>query len=953
MLGLPLAFTAPFVLIALALLPALWRLLRVTPPRPRQIAFPPLRLILDLEARAQTPARTPLWLLLMRMALVAAIILAMAGPVWNPPAKGLGGKGPLLVALDNGWPAAIDWERRVALAGEALTQAAREGRPGAVLALSEGARDVAPAESARLVERLRAIKPVSYAPDRMASLAPIRKFAAAHPDLEVLWIADGLAMNEAAAFAQALKEAARGGAVRTASAERTPAAIVAVAQDGAGLEAQLARTDARARADGVLRAYDLKGLLIGESRFAFGAERATQARLDLPTELRNEIARLEIDGERTAGAVALLDSRWKRRRVAIVSGAPADLAQPLLSPTYYVARALAPFAEVREPRVTAGRDPILVALEERPSMLILADVGVVAGPTREKLTRYVEDGGLLLRFAGARLAAAADDLTPVRLRRGGRVLGGALSWESPRKLAPFDQASPFHGLAPSAEVTVGRQVLAEPEAGLAGKTWAALEDGTPLVTGARRGKGLVVLAHVTADATWSNLPLSGLFVDMLRRTLALSGESAEGAASGTGNDAVARAQTLPPVRTLDGFGQLGEPPATARPIAAGFAGLASSEHPAGFYGPVETMIAVNATDASVDLSPADYESFGLSAQPLRAREPLDLRLPLMLLAFALLLADALATLVVAGGLRMRRPGARRAAASRTSASRTSASRTSASLSSTCLALAALACALAGQDARAQSTPPAREFDSALRTRLAYVVTGDARVDEASRLGLATLTRALSARTALSPGDPAGVDPARDELAFFPLIYWPVAAERPQPGAAAAARIGEFMRQGGTVLFDTRDALSQRPGGQATPEAQWLRRLLADVDVPELEPVPRDHVVTKTFYLLDSFVGRTMIGQTWIEALPATGEEGGQRPARAGDSVSPILITSNDLAAAWAADASGKPLYPLTPGAPRQREMAIRGGVNIVMYTLTGNYKADQVHVRDLLERLGL
>jgi hypothetical protein len=212
---------------------------------------------------------------------------------------------------------------------------------------------------------------------------------------------------------------------------------------------------------------------------------------------------------------------------------------------------------------------------------------------------------------------------------------------------------------------------------------------------------------------------------------------------------------------------------------------------------------------------------------------------------------------------------------------------------------------------------------------------------------------LSARTALSPGDPVGVDPARDELSFYPLIYWPIVPERAQPGANAVSRISAFMKEGGTIVFDTRDAFSQRPGGAPTPETAWLRQLLAGVDVPELEPVPRDHVVTKTFYLLDSFVGRTSVGQTWIEALPPGGDDRAQRPARASDSVSPIVITSNDLAAAWAADKAGQPLYPLTPGTNRQREMAIRGGVNLVMYTLTGNYKSDQVHVRDLLERLGL
>jgi hypothetical protein len=243
-------------------------------------------------------------------------------------------------------------------------------------------------------------------------------------------------------------------------------------------------------------------------------------------------------------------------------------------------------------------------------------------------------------------------------------------------------------------------------------------------------------------------------------------------------------------------------------------------------------------------------------------------------------------------------------------------------------------------------------DSALNTRLAYVETGDATVDETSKLGLASLTRVLGARTSAELDDPIAVDPARDDLSFYPLIYWPIVPSRPQPGQDARAHIAAYMKNGGTMVFDTRDALNSRPGGVPTPEALWLRAFLAGVDVPELEPVPRDHVLTKTFYLLDRIVGRTAIGETWIEALPPVDpKDTTPRAARAGDGVSPIIIASDDLAGAWAEDASGQPLFPLIPGGARQRELALRGGINLVMYTLTGNYKADQVHAKDILERL--
>ena len=164
----------------------------------------------------------------------------------------------------------------------------------------------------------------------------------------------------------------------------------------------------------------------------------------------------------------------------------------------------------------------------------------------------------------------------------------------------------------------------------------------------------------------------------------------------------------------------------------------------------------------------------------------------------------------------------------------------------------------------------------------------------------------------------------------------------------------FMQGGGIVIFDTRDAANSKTGLDTTPETRALRMILAGMSVPDLEPLPPDHVLTKAFYLIDRIPGRYATGTTWIEATaPVTsGTQEPAQPVRAGDSVSPVLITGNDLAAAWATDRRGEPLFPLDQSMPRQRDMAFRAGVNIVMYALTGNYKADQVHVPALLERLG-
>ncbi len=200
----------------------------------------------------------------------------------------------------------------------------------------------------------------------------------------------------------------------------------------------------------------------------------------------------------------------------------------------------------------------------------------------------------------------------------------------------------------------------------------------------------------------------------------------------------------------------------------------------------------------------------------------------------------------------------------------------------------------------------------------------------------------------------GVDVSRDELAFFPLLYWAVDPMVQEPDTETMARVDAYMRQGGTILFDTRDqvlAIGNGRGGAGGPGMEALRRILSKLDIPALEPVPVDHVLTKAFYLLQDFPGRYDGGMLWTQST-LRDDGGSDGSARDSDGVSSILITSNDLAAAWAIDDRGRALLPVVPGGDRQREMAYRVGVNLVMYTLTGNYKADQVHIPALLERLG-
>jgi len=939
-----LSFLNPWLLFGFAAVPLIWWLLRFTPPMPKRLVFPATRLLAGLQSRQRTPARSPWWLTALRILLVALVILALSGPVLEPQSTGkAAGDAPLLLVVDNGWSAASRWDARKAAINEALETAQRNGQtvvlaPTAGLTQTWSAEETTPAETR---ERSASLEPKPYAPDRALLASRLGETIPGNRRFNVLWLSDGLVHPGTDALTERLRSLSEGESFTVVSdtSEREPLALYAFTGEDRVLHARILRPDG-ATLSGTVYALSAKGERLAEAAFSFAAgAQSTEVTFDLPLELQNDVTRLRVAGESSAGAVHLIDDRSRWRRIGIITGEARGEAQPLLSQSYYIEKALRPYAQVisvSERNITSAVDDLL---SRSPSVLILSDVGRLIGQSAAQVRSWVEDGGMLIRFAGPRLEKGGDQLLPVPLRRGGRVLGGALSWSQPQKLAPFPPDSPFAGMEVPEDVTVKRQVLADPGAGLGdAQVWVRLEDGTPLVTARNRGDGRIVMFHVTANSDWSNLPLSGGFVEMLRRLAAMADATAgkaDGAqASEAGASETRDAAYLVPRRALDGFGVLGPPPPTAEPLAVSEADAArpGPEHPPGLYGRADGARALNLMRGDSELT-AHGPISGATMGAYDFRGSFDLTPWLFLAAVAVFIFESLA--VLAMNLRAGRLAAHRAAV--------------------ILAAFTFPLFIAG-DSVAQETDDRRAeslaMKGALDTRLAYVVTGNEEVDRISRAGLEGLSSVLSKRTAVEPAAPVGLDVANHELVFFPLIYWPVPREPRRLSDETLARVDAYMKQGGMILFDTRDQNRKTfddLGIDGADGRTGLAALIGRLDLPRLEPVPNDHVLTKSFYLLDNFPGRWNGGALWVEA--GTGADDPGSAVRA-DGVSSIIITSNDFAGAWARDENGRPLLPVVPGGDVQREMAYRVGVNIVMYALTGNYKADQVHLPALLERLG-
>jgi len=864
-------FLSPWILFGLLALPALWWVLRVTPPAPKRVVFPPLRFLKDLIAEQQTPSHTPWWLLLLRMLIVALVLIGLARPVQNVSER-LSGDGVVRMIIDNDWAAAQTWGLQMAAAELTIRQAEREksGVQIYTTAVKPETADVMTASQARTY--LKSLEPMPW----FADYGALGDHLQSEPVGTNLWFGNGLADGTFKAFANVLKAQ---GDVRyfAPPAESLP---IALYQDDAGLELKGGLRVPSAVPDGTpytVQAVSEKGGVLGQfSMTLSNAPESLSVEVNLPDALRGQVSVLRLAGVKGVGGVHLLGSHARIKTVRIL-GPPDDVApKPFIEARYYLTRALE-----TSHRVVSGS--VQEIMEDTPSVILIPDMGTIDIETLNVLENWVEDGGTLVRFAGTEMLGSdtAQALVPVPLRLSGRSMEGALTWDTPKALEEF--TGPLSDLDVSSDVVVNTQILAQPSEELSEKSWAVLEDGTPLITADRRERGLLVFVHTTASAAWSDLALSGVYVDILQRIVSVSGRvQALKVQSGTA--------ALQPIWVLDGWGRRIDPSDAVQPLPNGDV-VISEEHPPGLYGlnGVERVLNLGAQIERLQTARPNLPN-GIDVQIYAETVERDFMPLLLTLALALFLADWVLMIILHGNLKRLRFG-----------------------------LGVLVLCL-----MVQTPVQANDIDYADGLYLAFVKTGNVATDTLSRTGLESVARVLNRRTSTETKGVAAVDPARDPLVFFPLLYWPMTEGAKPLSSEGNANIQRYLDHGGTILIDTQNRRISN---------QLLRAQLSGLRIPVMEPIGKEHVLKKSFYLLESFPGRYRGGDFWVEQDSGNGRDG----------VSSVLIGANDWASSWTEGSQKR---------TRQNELSLRFGVNVVMYALTGNYKADQVHLPHILERLG-
>ncbi|WP_417794111.1 DUF4159 domain-containing protein [Terasakiella pusilla] len=880
-------FAAPWALWSLLFLPILWQFLRVMPPKPSIVRFPAVRLLQELSSDQQLATKTPWWILLLRSLIIVFLILAMARPVTDYVPAQIEKDSPLVLIVDNDWSVMDRWDTRKKELSTLLTQAKIDNRD--VLLLSGTQSTPAHFRPATEAEKSLDLLRANPWPNDHATLLNTLKGTLDQLDdtAEIIWISNGLSVPDED-FAIQLHGL---GDLKVITESPLPdlLALSAVKRTQTGFDVTLSRLKDKGAIETSLHILDENGLALYQQRITLdpGVTDKTIS-LSVPNELRARATLLRLDRTLNPAAYYLLDEKWRDRPVGILQARTTD--KNLLHPAYYLRKGLAPHAPIIE-------GDLATLLSRKLSLIIHTGDVVLAANASGQLANWITQGGIFIRFANTTLTdtprPALFDLLPVQLMLGERALGGTLSWKAPSKLAPFPEQSPFFGLDLPKDLSIKKQVLARPDANLAEKSWAQLEDGTPLVSARKIGNGWSVLFHVTPVPDWSNLPLSGTFELMLTRLLALS----------EGNSFDQRVRDLPPYRLFDHNAQLVSPYGAARPLPAETLTPpnVSAEHPPGLYGTEQNLYAFNLGPRLTNLAPLRELPHGVVVQSFSQNQQTSLAPWALLGAFILALCDWALSIA---RFRMVKTAA------------------------AAIAFLLLSCV------HAQAEPDwDKMMAAANQMRLAYLETGDAKMDDTTRRGLDGLASVLRRRTAVELGPTMPYDPEKDDPSLFPLIYWATQPTQPALSTEASTRLNTFLSKGGFLLIDTM-------GSKSTPN---LTRLTQGLNIPSLQQVPADHVLTRSFYLLQDYPGRYDHKDVWVET----------NADQSRDRVSSVLIGNNAWVQAWARDDQMRPIYPVVPGDEIQREQAYRFGINLVMYILSGNYKGDQVHLPAILQRLGL
>ncbi len=767
------AFIAPYMLFGLFLLPLFYWLMRIKPIKPEPVIFPAFTLLASLTPQEETPKGIPLFMLLFRLCILSLLILGFSGPVLFPKQTEFAKKQVYII--DNGWSATPNWSQ---LQKEVLSHLEQAKKQNALIKLiftatpSNKPSWISP-ETAE--KQIKTQTPNPWPVQRLTALQTCCKSENSE-STGLFWFSDGLASNQDKAFSEQLKKTYTPQFFNLYQPvpNKTAHALTPPVREQNGISIQLLRAHSDKQAHYTIFANDLAQYGLFEKEITLDPGKKTVKFLfKLPDHITNNIVSIQTASNSSAGNIVLVDRNWKRPDIGLVLPSDSYESRPYLSDLYYLKKALSPFINLKEA-------PLSDLLKKNLDGLIMIDE---ARNDTQEIQDYIKKGGFLIRFSGSKLANHPDSLTPVKLRKGKHVNQGSLNWNKPTRIEPFKINTPYYGIEITEPIFVYQQILAEPGLDLSNYIWANLSDGSPLITSKPFGKGRIVLFHIRPHPDWSDLPMSNLFVQILRKTL----------------DQIHNKPKMEyedglyfPTHLINADGQLYEAAAQSDPIRLtpkiGMPDVKINTPP-GLYQGKQGEIALNIMHQDSMLIKINPHLFSAQTLIYGHLQNINLGKWLLGLAFIFLILDGLLMLYFSGK----------------TARLTTFVRSSTPIFLICICYAVL---FLSSSAYGQTNPPSKSSPSEtdfpqeiLRSlNFGYIKTHHPKTDQISQEGLEGLIQILSERSSIEANSAIGIDIEKDSLKPFPIIYWPITSQMSELSQKTAKKISSYLINGGLIVF---------------------------------------------------------------------------------------------------------------------------------------------------------
>ncbi len=912
-----LQFASPWFLAALAGLPILWWLLKLTPPKAKSLNFGGLYFLQKISNEEKTSNKLPLWLLILRLAIIACLILAFSEPFYkksNFLQTETTGK-TVIVLIDNGWASAQNWTSMKNQASTLIKEAGKNDQQIILKALfDEGEADIGVTPFENALSNLNQITP-QVLPESLKDYESLKNELESftrNSNSVIFYLNDGLSFETENEFIRDLNNSATL-KIFDNSEEANILSLHRSAYQGA-LELTVTNKGIQdsAVSQNLLQFNDDSQLINSQILAINDDEELNRVTLNAESSILRQTTLTTLESQNHAGAKIWNKSNQVEKTIGLLQGKSKEGSDQLeyLSPYFYIEKALAPYHEVIKGELS---DVI-----EKSNVIILANSTDLKENDVEPLRNWINEGGIFIRFADENLATGMfKELSPVNLRITGREFDTAFSWQDPQEIQDYPNNSLFAAYRVPNDIEVKRQILAEPSLDLNDKTLASLEDGTPMITASQEELGWLVLYHIDATPQWSNLPISGHFIEQLNALSQLSTNTVTTNASGDGKRIFRLIQEIGFQGKLNAATQKGL--SIELPLANNFE--ISKETPAGVYENENGQLYnlnFGAT-ASKDIRLSVALPSRLNVMNYTNDKDIEFKPYFLMAGLILLLIDWIYMLSYQGIFRRFTFGA-----------------------------LFLLFSLSFNPSQTMAADPVPYTDGIY---LAYIKSGDPNIDRLAEAGLTGLMSETIKRTSADLKGVVGINLESDPLYPYPLIYWPLKNSGVNTNYLSnktSAKLSHYFANGGLLFIDTRDQYLFSSNSDDLIELNYqnnasnrLQTLFNNIDIPPMKKMAKDHVLARSFYLLENYPGLYKNGGLWIAEQSKTINDG----------VSPLIVGSNDWISAWAVDQNNQPMINVPVGGNYQREISYRFGINLILYALTGNYKEDQIHIPFILERL--